>query len=119
MRHEKVKVKRDLYTVTNKAVCPWEIPILEIIFEEESVERLNEFSRVKGDYPDPALEFARLTKVYGADTETKVPFAVMAYGNARTGVRNLAKAIQAAREEEAEARKPSNRQSVAHDPLMA
>ena len=34
MRYEKVKVTRDTNTVHNREVPPWEVPILEYLFEE-------------------------------------------------------------------------------------
>jgi hypothetical protein len=102
MRHEKVTVKRDNNTVHLKTIAPWEIPILEYLFDEGNITRTGEFVLADQDYPEPADEMLRLTKAYGVDTKTDIPFAVTVFGAARTGVRALAKAIDAAREEEDE-----------------
>jgi hypothetical protein len=102
-------VKRDNNTVHNKTLAPWEIPILEYLFDEGNVTRTDEFVQADQDYPDPAQEMVRLMKAYGADVKTDIPHAVTVYGVARTGVRALAKAIEAAKEEDDEAQVPSTR----------
>lgn len=129
MRHQRVRVKRDGNTVHNNSVVPWEIPILELLFEEGNVEALEEFIDVpEKDYPDPREEFMRLQKAYGADTHTSEPHVVTVYGQGRNGLRQLTKAIDAAREEEEETApklKPkvmmtsSRRRPHAADPLLA
>ena len=48
MRHERVKVTRDGNTVHNRAVPPWEIPILEYLFDPGNVEPLDEFVECEG-----------------------------------------------------------------------
>ena len=102
MRHEKVTIKRDNHTVHNKTMAPWEIPVVEYLFDEGNVIRTGEFVEADQDYPDAAQEMHRLTKAYGTDVKTDIPHVVTVYGAARAGVRALAKAIEAAREEEDE-----------------
>lgn len=100
MRYERVKVKRDLNTVHNKDVAPWEVAVLEFIFEDGNVERLDEFVLVDRDYPDAAKEFERLVKCYGSDPQSGVPYAASVFGNASAGIRNLRKAIEEAKQED-------------------
>jgi len=123
---------RDTLTVHNMTVAPWEIPVIEYVFEEGNVTRSGEFVDVPDrDYPDPTQEYMRLTRVYGSENETGIPHAVSVFGSARNGVRALTKAINEAREadEEAEADAPpkvaqmlstSNRKRSRYsaDPLM-
>jgi hypothetical protein len=129
MRYERVKVKRDLQTMHNKAVPPWEIPVLEFIFEDGNVERLGIFEEVDRDYPNANVEFARLAKAYGSDPKSGVDHVASVYGNAGAGVRALRKEIDAARQDDAEADEqaaPSpppparrNRGAQASDPLLS
>ena len=109
MRHERVIIKRDNHTVHNTTMAPWEIPVVEYLFDEGNVTRTGEFVKADQDYPDPAQEMVRLMKAYGADVKTDIPFAVTVYGAARTGVRALAKAIESAKEEDDEAARPRTR----------
>lgn len=103
MRHARVQVKRDTNTVHSITVAPWEIPILEFLFDEGNVTHMEQFVDVPGrEYPDPREEFVRLQKAYGADVQTNVPYAVSVYGTTRTGVRALTRAMDTAREEEEE-----------------
>lgn len=134
MRHERVIIKRDNQTVHNKTMAPWEIPLVEYLFDEGNITHTGEFVQADQDYPTPAEEMYRLTKTYGADVKTNIPHVVTVYGAARAGVRALAKAIDAAREEEEEdgpapsattgsrplgSRNARHRRSYANDPLMA
>lgn len=100
MRYERVKVKRDTNTVHNRAVAPWEIPVLEFLFEDGNVERTEVFEEVKGEYPDAAKELDRLVRCYGSDPKSGVPYANAVYGNARAGERSLAKLIEDAKIED-------------------
>lgn len=102
MRHERVVIKRDNHTVHNKTMAPWEIPVVEYLFDEGNVIHTGEFVQTEQDYPPAAEEMMRLMKAYGADVKTDIPYAVTVYGAARAGVRALAKAIEAAREEDEE-----------------
>ena len=105
MRYERVTIKRDLQTVHNKEFAPWEIPILEFVFEDGNVQRLDEFVEAAREYPDAHKEFERLTKAYGSDPQSGVPYAASVYGNAGVGVRNLRKAIEDAKSADADAAK--------------
>lgn len=109
MRHERIRVTRDNNTIHNLAVAPWEIPVLEYIFDEANVVRQGTYDEVAEarEYPNPAQEMERLIKVYGQDNESKLPYAVSVYGAARLGVQTLATAINAARNEDLKvAKKP-------------
>jgi hypothetical protein len=105
MRYERVKVKRDTNTVHNHAVRPWEIPILEFIFEDGNVERTGDFVESTQDYPAAASEMDRLVRAYGADSQSGVPYASSVFGNARAGVRSLEKLIAEAKEDDKAASK--------------
>jgi hypothetical protein len=110
MRYERVKVKRDTNTVHNRAVPPWEIPMLEWVFDEGNIERLGVFEEVAGEYPEAPQELDRLVRVYGTDTKSGVPHANSVYGNARAGIRVLQKLIDDAKaEDEAAAPMPPPR----------
>jgi hypothetical protein len=98
LRYERVKIKRDTNTVHNRAVPPWEIPMLEWVFDEGNIERLGVFEELPDkDYPDAVNELDRLVRVYGADSKSGVPHANSVYGNARAGVRTLQKLIDDAK----------------------
>lgn len=125
MRHERVKIQRDSNTIHNTALAPWEIPVLEMVFDGGNVTRLGEFVEYAGDegYPDPAQELFRLGKVYGSEVKGDPrTYAVRVYGEARAGVREMARAIDAAREaDEAAARPRRRKRRLAHaaDSLLA
>lgn len=129
MRYERVKIKRDTQTTHNRACPPWEIPILEMIFEVGNVEPLGEFEEVERDYPDPAEEYERLCQRYKKDPETKIEIVAEVYGQARKGVRELAKAIDEARRADDDAeldqrqrrnrRRAVNMRRFEQDPLLA
>ena len=123
MRYERVKVKRDLNTVHNHTVAPWEIPILEFIFEDGNVERLEEFTEGARKYPKAQDEFQRLSKAYGSDPQSGVAYVASVYGNAGTGVKNLRKAIDEAKSEDEAAKVPApvlkrGRKAQAADSLL-
>jgi hypothetical protein len=103
MRYERVKVKRDTNTVHNRAVAPWEVPVLEFLFEEGNIEHTDVYEEVSGEYPEAANELDRLVRCYGADPKSGVPYANSVYGNARAGVRSLQKLIDDAKEDDLEA----------------
>ena len=106
MRYERVKVSRDTNTVHNLAVAPWEVPILEFIFEEGNVVRTGVYEEVSRGprhpegYPDAAKELQRLVECYGHDPKSGVPYANSTYGNARAGVRSMQKLIDDAKAED-------------------
>lgn len=104
MRYVKLKVVRDTNTVYPRSVPEWEVAVLEFIFEDGNVQRLGTFEKVThSDYPDAGAEFDRLTRAYGADPQSGVPYVASVYGNASAGIRALARAIEAAKEADAEA----------------
>lgn len=103
MRHEVLIIKRDTQTAIRKTIAPWEVPIVEYLFDEGNVTHTGEFVEADQEYPPASEEMIRLMKAYGADVKTNIPHAVTVYGAARAGVRALAKAIDAAQEEEDEA----------------
>ena len=100
MRYERVKVKRDLNTVHNREVAPWEIPVLEFIFEDGNIEPQGAFVKSDRGYPDAANEFDRLVRAYGSDPKSGIPYVASVYGNGSVGVRALRKAIEASSEED-------------------
>jgi hypothetical protein len=120
MRHERVKIVRDTNTVHNKTVAPWEIPVIEFLFDDGNVQRQDgeddQFVNA-GDteYPDAASEMTRLILAYGEDRKSGVPFAVSVYGAGARGVKNLAKAIEEAQRAEqkaARSKKPAAKQAT-------
>lgn len=133
MRYVKIKVVRDINAQMPTSVLPWEIPILEIVFGQGNVQETGEFHRVMKDpataYPAAGAEFDRLTRRYGSDPESGVPYVVSAYGTARSGIEALGRAIDAARKADSKAERKapapaapkgrSRRRAVEPDPLTA
>lgn len=99
MRYERVKIKRDDYTVYNRPVLPWEVAILEFTFGEGNVERMNVFVDNTTEYPDAKDEFHRLIGTYGSDPESGIPYVSSVYGNASAGVNHLRRMMSEAFEE--------------------
>jgi hypothetical protein len=94
-------IKRDTQTTHNRAVPPWEVPVLEYLFEDGNVTVTEVYDEVAdGEYPDPGQEFHRLTQRYGQDLDSKLPYVALVYGNASVGVRALNKAILEAKAED-------------------
>jgi hypothetical protein len=102
MRYEKITIKRDTQTTHNKSVPPWEVPVIEFIFDGGNVTRLGGFDTVDREYPDPRAEYERLNTVYGSDPETKTPIVAEVFGQAGAGIRELKKLIDAAKAEDEE-----------------
>lgn len=100
MRHERVKIRRDERTVVSRALPPWEIPILEFLFGDGNVERSDEFVQTEHDYPDVHMEFERLEGAYGSDPASDIPLVASIYGQKSVGRKNLAKAIEEAKEDD-------------------
>jgi hypothetical protein len=100
MRYERVRVKRDTNTVHSIAVAPWEVPVLEFIFEDGNIEPTGTFEDAPREYPDAREELTRLEKAYGSDPKSGIPHAVSVFGSGRKGVRELARLIEAAQAEE-------------------
>lgn len=109
MRYERVKITRDTNTVHNRAVGPWEIPVLEFIFEEGNVVRLGVFEEVAGEYPEAAKELDRLVRCYGVDPANGVPWANQVFGNQRAGIRSVQKLIDEAKADDKAAAPPAAR----------
>lgn len=120
MRYERVTVKRDTQTTYVRDVPPWEIPLLEFTFEDGNVVRTGQFTEVDREYPEAGAEFARLAQAYGADAKADVPHVASVYGDSGRGLRELQRAIDSARREDAAAKpRRSHRSQFAADPLMA
>lgn len=113
MRYENVKVKRDTQTIHNSLVRPWEVPILEIIFEDGNVEALGTFEHTLESYPDPAAEYARLVQAYGADVKSGVPHVATAYGESARGIRELKRAIDESQADELKAKRNGKSHPIA------
>ena len=115
MRYERVKISRDTNTVHSRDVPPWEIPLIEHLFDEGNVTRTGVFVEPtegklinKGEYPTGKSELNRLIDAYKAHPKTGIPYAISVYGNGATGARTLQKMIDDAKEEdEAAANEPA------------
>jgi hypothetical protein len=105
MRHERVLIKRSTETTHNRSVLPWEIPVLEYLFDPGNVEPLGEFIDVPGEYPSAETELTRLVQAYGSDPKSGIPHANSVFGNGRKGTTELRKLIEAAEADETAARK--------------
>ncbi len=105
MRFISAKVVRDVSSQIPIRVAPWELPVLEVVFGEGNIQLTGDVTHVVKDpdkaYPAPGIEFDRLTKKYGADPETGIPYVVTAYGTARNGISALQRAIEEARKADA------------------
>jgi Zn-dependent M32 family carboxypeptidase len=131
-------IKRDTQTTHNRAVPPWEIPILEMIFGEGNVEQTGIFEEVVNtgpngeeprDYPEATEEYDRLVQRYKKDPETKLEIVAEVYGQSRKGIKALAEAIEEARQSDEDAvfamqkrrerRHAVNMRRFANDPLLA
>jgi hypothetical protein len=101
MRYERLKITRDAgVTVHNRPVAPWEIPVLEFLFDEGNVTRLGEFEEVAGEYPAVAKELDRLVRCYGSDPKSGIPYAISVYGTGKVGERALHRLIEDAKAED-------------------
>lgn len=86
-----VLVVRDANFHTPRQVSGWELPILQEIYGEGSIEVGDEFVN---DIPDvdPASERARLERLYRQD-ESKTFYVDVVYGKGPGGLKDLTKAI--------------------------
>ena len=106
MRYERVKITRDTNTVHSRDVPPWEIPLIEFLFDEGNVVRTDEFvtptegKLINKDYPDAKIELNRLIDAYKSDPKSGIPYAISVYGNGAAGVRSLQKLIDTAKEDD-------------------
>lgn len=129
MRYERFKIVRDTNTVYNRAVPMWEAAVLNFIFGDGNVQPTGQFEKTTFEYPEAGLEFDRLTRVYGADPQSGVPYVAAVYGNSQAGIRALKAAIEEAaaleKSSQKSAAKPAptakrrTRASVAGDALLA
>jgi hypothetical protein len=112
MRYERVKVTRDTNTVHSREVPPWEIPLLEHLFDEGNVVRTGEFvtptpgKLINQVYPDAKTELNRLIDAYKGDPKSGIPYAISVYGNGKGGERALQKLIDEAKAEDEAASGP-------------
>lgn len=112
MRWPIVKIIRDAQTTVNRrAMPPWEVPVVEHVFGEGNVEETGDFDFDGKDDCTPHAEFERLVKAYGNDPADDTPFVASVYGQGRIGLRELTKAMDAAKRESEAAQ--------ADDPLLA
>jgi len=129
MLYQKVKIVRDIHTVYNRAIPAWEIPVLEIIFDQGNVQPTGVLEMVDREYPEPGVEFDRLMRRYGSDQKSGTAFVAIVYGSAGAGINALKFAIEEAKAEE-DAMKaagtapkvhyaPVSRQVAESDSLMA
>lgn len=109
MRYERVKITKDTNTIYNRAVPPWEIPILEFVFGEGNVVPLGVFEVAPIDAPTAAEEHQRLSLKYGIDKETGTDFVAVVYGASRIGIREVGKAMETAKQEELAANRAKRR----------
>lgn len=104
-----VLVNRDANTIIPRQAWPWELPILEELYGSGSVVVSNEFDR-EFDIPETEQELARLTRLYGSEEESKIPYVEVVYGRSTNGMRQLQRAIaQSVAEEEGEAKRGPGR----------
>jgi hypothetical protein len=113
MRYERVKVTRDTNTVHSREVPPWEVPMLEHLFDEGNVVRTGEYVTPtpgklinQGRYPDAKVELNRLIDAYKSDPKSGIPYAISVYGNGKGGERALQKLIDEAKAEDEAAAGP-------------
>lgn len=92
IRCNEVLVTRDANTIIPRQVWPWELPLLEELYGAGSVVVAGEFER-EYDLPETEQELARLTRLYGSEEESKIPYVEVVYGRSTNGMRQLQRAI--------------------------
>lgn len=117
VRFHEVLVTRDANTIIPRQVSGWELAVLEELYPDGNVQSIREFVREK-DLPEVSEEMARLTRIYGSDEESKVPFVEIVYGRSSNGMRQLQRAMEQSMVDEAgEAKRgpgrPPNKQAAA------
>jgi hypothetical protein len=102
-----VNVIRDANFHIPRLVSAWELPILQEIYGEGSIEVQAEEQR---DIPDidVASEKARLERHYKVEEDSKIPFVEVVYGRGPAGIKALEKAIKASEIEEKRKPKPAD-----------
>lgn len=111
MLHIRVLIdKGDGNTKYNRGVPAWEIPILVHLFGEGNVTLAGESEKVMDvndgsidrPYPSAKDEYIRLENNYGSSPKDDQSYVAAVYGNVPIGLRELQKAIDAAKADEAE-----------------
>ena len=110
MLHLRVVIdKGDGNTKYSRGFPAWEIPVLQYLFgapnvtltgESEKVMDLTDGSKDR-EYPDAQSEYERLSGNYGKDPDDQ-SFVSRVYGNGPLGLRELQRAIDAAKRDEVE-----------------
>lgn len=129
MIYQNVKIIRDSNTVYNRSVPEWEIPVLMSIFDDGNVQPLGTFVRVDRMHPSAEVEYDRLSRRYGEDSQSGVPYVTAVYGAGGRGISAVQAAIDAAEAGEQEQIRAGTapkvkladipEQVVLRDPLLA
>lgn len=95
MRFQTAKVIRDTNHSVSTAFAPWELPILEYLYEAGNVQIQSELevNDAGRELPEAGDEFARLVGRYGRNTDTGVSHAEEVFGRGNQGVKALAALI--------------------------
>ncbi len=89
-------VVRDAMTKIPKQGPLWELELLKEIYGQGGLEDVEEFE-FEGRQPlAPDEEMGRLSRNYGRDKDTKIPYAEVTFGRGSAGVRVLEKSMRAA-----------------------
>lgn len=90
MRFINVTVTRDTNHSTANSYAPWELPLLEYLYDTGNIEVTGEFVVADRELPEVNDEFARLASRYGKNNETGVPHVEEVFGRGQQGIRALA-----------------------------
>lgn len=112
MRFITVTVTRDTNHSTSNDYAPWELPILEHLYDTGNVEVGSEKIVKDRELPEAGDEFARLDGRYGKNSETGVPHVEEVFGRGNQGVKALAELID---KERAAPKKPARKQAGADE----
>lgn len=93
MRFITATVTRDTNHSTTNDYAPWELPILEHLYDSGNVEVTGEKIVADRELPEASDEFARLEARYGKNSETGVPHIEEVYGRGNQGIKALAELI--------------------------
>jgi hypothetical protein len=97
MRYLKIEIRRNELSSFAEVIPAYELPIVQNIHGEESVQVHGEVDFPENPWPvDAAAEHARLEQRYGKIENTDTPQVVAIYGVGMAGYRKLALAIQQA-----------------------
>lgn len=89
-------VVRDAMTKIPKQGFLWELEVLKEIYGQGSLEDVEEFEADGREPLPPEEEMGRLSKNYGRDKDSKIPYAEITFGRGAAGVRMLEKSMRAA-----------------------